>query len=94
VPRHHLLTQLQTISTQTPITAPLLSELRKATEHDATAQALPSSTINDNSFVSKDGLIFHRQRIFVPTSMRKKILESIHDHPLAGHPGVRKNFDR
>ena len=45
------------------------------------------------SLVPKDGLLWFGDKIFVPEDVRMSVLGSCHDHPLAGHFGVRKTLD-
>ena len=42
---------------------------------------------------SKLGSLYYFEgRLYVPASVRTDVLNRCHDHPLAGHPGIRKTF--
>lgn len=41
----------------------------------------------------RDGIWWWRDRIYVPTGMRNRVLQSIHDSPAAGHWGVLRTLD-
>lgn len=38
-------------------------------------------------FTAQDGMVFHKGRLFVPSTLRADILHSRHDALIAGHPG-------
>ncbi|XP_018410495.1 PREDICTED: myeloperoxidase-like [Nanorana parkeri] len=57
-------------------------------------QASRISPPSDESGMSQqDGVYFHEDRIFVPSSARTAVLGHCHDAPLAGHFGARKTTD-
>ena len=41
----------------------------------------------NSDFYAQDGMVFHKGRLFVPSSLRADILHSRHDALIAGHPG-------
>lgn len=41
----------------------------------------------DPDFTFKDTLVFHKERLFVPETLRPLVLKMRHDHLVAGHPG-------
>ena len=43
--------------------------------------------------VHKNGLLWVKDKIFVPEEVRAAILAACHDHPLAGHFGVHRTLD-
>jgi hypothetical protein len=43
------------------------------------------SALSDWRFT--DGVLFYKDRAYVPADLRKRILQLHHDHPTAGHPG-------
>ena len=40
----------------------------------------------------KEGLLFFRNRLCIPSSLRGQILKEAHESPLAAHPGYQKMF--
>ena len=58
-----------------------------------------SSPSNDElnqwkNFTIDDGYLLHKGRVSVPldSNIRRQILYECHDHPSAGHPGIRKTY--
>jgi len=47
----------------------------------------------DDSFSFSGILVFHDNRLFVPSSLRSEILHSHHDSVLAGHPGCSMTYN-
>ncbi len=43
-------------------------------------------------YTLKDGLLFFRRRMCVPSPLRNQILKEAHESPLAAHPGYQKLF--
>ena len=50
--------------------------------------------VQDDRYVVMDDIIYFKNRIYlVPGSkLKKKILEALHDSPMAGHPGFFKTY--
>ncbi|KAE8247514.1 hypothetical protein A4X03_0g7031, partial [Tilletia caries] len=69
----------------------LQMRIKDAYTEDSLAQKLLSTPTKDYS-VNDQGLILHKQRIYVPEPIRVEVIKSRHDHPLAGHPGRRKTL--
>lgn len=76
----------------------ILKDIRKAKEMDkAVAKAMEALRTNPNQlrrddWAEEQGLILFRGRVYVPMDpdLRRRIVESHHDTPLAGHPGKWK----
>ena len=73
-------------------------------DKDSIARSL-SLTIDDYS-LSEDGLLFHiwtprghrraitYQQLVIPTALRYEVLTWAHDHPMAGHLGTLKTYEK
>lgn len=63
----------------------LLSQIKEASSESARPTGI--------TLINRDGLFWKGSQIFVPEEVRVKVLTLIHDHPLAGHLGVRKTLE-
>ena len=43
-------------------------------------------------YAMKEGLIFFKGCLYIPSSLRTQILKEAHESPLAAHPGYKKMF--
>ncbi|KAI0993535.1 Transposon Tf2-6 polyprotein, partial [Podosphaera aphanis] len=43
--------------------------------------------------ISSQGLLLILEKIYVPESLRTRVISTSHDHPAAGHPGRAKTFE-
>lgn len=75
----------------------LLDDLKRSYQEDTEwREAILSKDVD---FTIQDNLVYHKNRLFVPSSMRPNILALRHDSVLSGHPGravtvdlVRRDF--
>lgn len=63
----------------------LLSQIKEASSESARPPGI--------TLVNRDGLFWKGSQIFVPEDVRVRVLTLLHDHPLAGHFGVRKTLE-
>ena len=77
--------------------------VRVEQEKDSEVRRLMGKLLVDEStssnYVILDGLLYLKPakeggcaRLFVPESLRRKVLELVHSHRLSGHPGIAKTM--
>ena len=49
-------------------------------------------TLPNIDFIMKEGLLFFKKRLCIPSRLRGPILKENHESPLAAHPGYQKMF--
>ena len=51
--------------------------------------------LKDSPWYKKDDLIHWKTLLYIPPNpqLREQIIQQNHDHPLAGHPGIRRTLD-
>lgn len=76
-----LLEEVQSTILEDEFFGPLIQELREQ-----------SSKTHLKDFTFKEGLLFFKKRLCVPTPLRLQILKEAHESPLAAHPGYHKMF--
>lgn len=80
-------TQTQTLIPATRIIASTLS-LKDEILRELGSDSPPPHLIND-----AEGLLYKDSLLYIPPSLRGKILDLTHDSPLAGHPGIRRTLE-
>jgi transposase InsO family protein len=70
---------------------PLLNDLKRAWETDEEFQHAIET--GDRDFLYADDLYYYRDKLFVPHSLRTRVVEEHHDHPVAGHYGSAKTHE-
>ena len=50
---------------------------------------------SQSPWYTKDNLIYWKTLLYIPPNptLRERVIKENHDHPLAGHPGVRRTLD-
>ena len=44
--------------------------------------------INDDHLEYKNGMMYFKNKVYVPQSLRERVMKENHDVPIAGHPGI------
>jgi transposase InsO family protein len=70
---------------------PLLEDLKRAWETDEELRTAIEK--GDKDFLYADTLYYYRDKLFVPYSLRTRVVEEHHDHPVAGHYGSAKTHE-
>ena len=72
----------------------LFNALRTAQLADPVIQELRELTAKDGRYTLRQDLLLYKDRIYVPdnNNIKLRILQSRHDHPTSGHPGVTKTL--
>jgi hypothetical protein len=70
-------------------------EVQNAHRYLLAPQTSPTKTALQKLWTVQDGLTFYQGHLYVPKSLplRRKILQSCHQSPTAGHPGRLKTLD-
>lgn len=69
----------------------LYDQIRKELKKDDWVKAIDPKT---ERFIWQDGLLLYKGFIYVPPSVRKRIMSENHDEPTAGHFGVDKTMEK
>ncbi|KZZ94683.1 Ribonuclease H-like protein [Ascosphaera apis ARSEF 7405] len=69
----------------------LYDQIRKELKKDDWVKAIDPKT---ERFIWQDGLLLYKGLIYVPPSVRKRIMSENHDEPTAGHFGVDKTMEK
>lgn len=72
-------------------TAEFTDKVRKAGESDPEYQSHLKGPGKDEKV--EDGLLYRKNRLWVPTALQKEVLESEHDTKVAGHMGMDKTLE-
>ena len=78
----------------------VLHQLQQAAQHDAAyvtrIQALIQGATSASKYTTRDGLLFHGNRIVVPadTNLRQALIAEAHNSPTGGHGGLLKTVQR
>ena len=84
-------TSINSLSTFNLDNSELLNEFKESFRQDIEWRDALSK--NDNSFSVQNDIVFHNNRLYVPQSLRTKILHLRHDSLLSGHPGRAGTYD-
>ena len=80
-----------TINIGTTITTKLINETQK----DKMIQEMIKNTTENNKLSKdKEGLVYMHNLIYVPKSMRNKIIQMHHNQPMFGHLGNKKTTEQ
>ena len=73
----------------------LEKKIIKETQKDTMVQEMIKNSA-ENKKITKDdrGIVYMHNLIYVPKSMRNKIMALHHDSPLHGHPGTEKTAEK
>lgn len=78
--------------------APIIESLEKETENCKNAHIRKQYALDNNHTLvyidPSNNKLKPLKRIVIPTSMKKEILETFHDSPLAGHLGITKTYQK
>src|SRR6266480_7609954 len=69
------------------------NEIQKAYAKDIGAKQLKSQKRTDDQAQEREGILYWKGRIYLPTSLRKAWVRKTHEHPSAGHPGIGKTTE-
>ena len=68
----------------------LESEVRNALQNNELAKQIRESS----NTTEEDGLLLHNRLVYVPRTVRKKIMEQEHDTPTSGHFEIKKTMKK
>ena len=68
--------------------------LRECLKSDLEYKLIMEQTPQPKGFTIESDLLYFSNRLFVPKALRVEILERFHDHPLAGHQGIKRSLGR
>ena len=68
-------------------------EIQKAYAKDAGARQLRKQKETDDQTQEREGVLYWKGRIYIPTSLQEGWARRIHEHPSTGHPGIGKTTE-
>jgi Reverse transcriptase (RNA-dependent DNA polymerase)/RNase H-like domain found in reverse transcriptase/Integrase zinc binding domain/Chromo (CHRromatin Organisation MOdifier) domain len=70
-------------------------DIQKGYKKDTLAKSILEESNNNKKFNIRDGLIYFKERIYVPTtSIQNQLITFYHDLPLGGHQGIDTTIER
>src|SRR6266571_5365012 len=68
------------------------SNLEEDIKTAMTQDKLDDFGLNDLDHLEyKDGMMHFKNKVYIPPSLREKVMKENHDTPIAGHPGISKS---
>ena len=75
------------------IESKLEKEIQKESAYHKDKKVMEMFKKDRTQFKTIDGVIFYKDRIFVPTKeLRERVMRDNHDNPMAGHPGIGRTL--
>ena len=68
-------------------------EIQKAYRKDTGAKELRKEKETNDDAQEREGILYWKGRIYIPTSLRENWVKKIHEHPSAGYPGIGKTTE-
>ena len=78
-----------------PIVLKTVESMVKGLQHKREKHATKGLTVEDSNWEQWDGILYYKDLLYIPKDekIRETIIQQNHDHPLAGHPGVKRTRD-
>ena len=73
----------------------LVESMVKKLQHKREKYALKGLTKDDSHWKESQGILLYKNLLYIPKDgpLHEKIIQQHHNHPLAGHPGIRRTRD-
>src|SRR6266480_4675960 len=68
-------------------------KIQKTYPKDAEARELRKQKYKDDDIQEKEGILYWKGRIYLPTSLQEGWVKKTHQHPSVGHPGIGKTME-
>ena len=78
-----------------PIVPRTIESMAKGLQHKREKHATKGLTMKGSSWEQRDGVLYYKNLLYIPKDekLRETVIQQNHDHPLAGHPGVKRTKD-
>ena len=64
-------------------------------QHKREKYATKGLTKENSQWKEKESVLLYKNLLYIPKddALRERVIQENHDHPLAGHPGIRRTRD-
>ena len=78
-----------------PVTPKTIESMVKGLQHKREKHAVKGLTTENPSWKQRDGMLYHKNLLYIPKDekIHEIIIQQNHNHPLAGHSGVKRTRD-
>ena len=78
-----------------PVVLKTIESMVKGLQHKREKHATKGLTMEGSNWEQRDGVLHYKNLLYIPKDekLRETIIQQNHDHPLAGHPGVKRTKD-
>ena len=78
-----------------PIVSTTIESMVEGVQHKREKYAIKGLTKEDSHWEQRDRILYYKNLLYIPKDekIRETIIQQNHDHPLAGHPGVKRTKD-
>ena len=78
-----------------PVVPKTIESMVKGLQHKREKYAVKGLTTENSSWEQREGVLYHKNLLYIPKDekVHETIIQQNHDHPLTGHPGVKRTRD-
>ena len=78
-----------------PVVLKTVESMVKGLQHKREKHAIKGLTMEDSDWEQWNGILYYKNLLYIPKdeTIRETIIQQNHDHPLAGHPRVKRTRD-